>query len=206
MEKQEDSKIVDLIKWIKKNRKPVFTTLISVVAVALIIAFVCIRIHLIDVAASDKLDMATKVIASGNIEQGISMLGDLINKYKNSPATYRAMIMKAGYLINQQKYDEAENMLRFYIENAKPAIVRPIGYPLLVSIYDDNSNFEKAIEVSKEFLSEYSDNYLVPSVMENMARLYELSGKQEEAKQVYKDIVDKFFGTTYANKASDKLK
>ena len=41
--------------------------------------------------------------------------------------------------------------------------------------------------------------------MENMARLYELSGKSEEAKQVYKEIVDKFFGTIYANRASEKL-
>jgi predicted negative regulator of RcsB-dependent stress response len=206
MEKQEDSKIVDLINWIKKNRKPFFTTLISVLAVALIIVFVCARIHLIDVAASDKLDMATKVIASGNVDQGVSILDDLIKKYKNSPAAYRAMIMKANYFINQQKYDEAESILNFYIENAKPAIVKPIGYPLLISIYDDNNNLEKAIEISKDFLSKYSDNYLAPSVMENMARLYELSGKQEEAKQVYKDIVDKFFGTIYANRASDKLK
>ena len=206
MEKQEDSKIVDVIKWIKKNRKPFFTTVISIVVVALIIVFVCVRIHLIDVAASDKLDMATKVIASGNIDQGLSILEDLMNKYKNSPAAYRAMIMKASYLINQKKYDEAVNILNFYIENAKPAIVKPIGYPLLISIYDDNNNFEQAIEVSKKFLAKYSDNYLAPSVMENMARLYELSGKQEEAKQVYKEIVDKFFGTIYANRASDKLK
>ena len=40
MKEQEDSKIVDLIKWIKKNRKPFFTILTSVIVVALIVAFV----------------------------------------------------------------------------------------------------------------------------------------------------------------------
>ena len=206
MERQEDSKIIDLIKWIKKNRKSVFMTSITVLIVALVVAFICFRIQMINNAASDKLNMATKIISTGNTEQGVSILDDLINTYKNSPAAYRAMIMKASYLINKKRYEEAENVLKIYIENAKPETVKPIGYPLLISIYDDNNNIERAIEISKEFLAKYSDNYLVPSVMENMARLYELSGKQEEAKQVYKDIVDKFFGTNYANRASDKLK
>ena len=206
MEKQEDSKIVNLVKWIKENRKPFFTTLISIAVIVLVIAFVCFRIQIMNIAASDTLDTATKIFATGNMEQGLSIMDDLINTYPNSPSAYRAMIMKASYLINQKKYDEAENILKLYMENAKPDIVKPIAYPLLISIYDDNNNTEQAIAISKDFLSKYPDNYLAPSVMENMARLYELSGNQEEAKQVYKDIIDKFFGTTYANRASDKLK
>jgi predicted negative regulator of RcsB-dependent stress response len=206
MKEQEKSKIIEIIEWIKENRKPFFTTLLSVVIVALVVVFVCVRIHLVNLEASDKLNMATKIFAGGDTEQGILIIDDLMNTYKNSPAAYRAMIMKASYLINQKQYDEAENLLKIYIEKAKPETVKPIGYPLLISIYDDNNNIEQAIAVSKDFISKYSDNYLAPSVMENMARLYELSGKQEEAKQVYKDIVDKFFGTIYANRASDKLK
>ncbi len=206
MKEQEDSKIVDLIKWIKKNRKPFFTIFTSILIVALVVVFICFRIQMINNAASDRLDMATRIIGSENLDQGLSILDDLINTYPNSPAAYRAMIMKANYFINQKKYDEAENILKLYIEKAKPEIVKPIGYPLLISVYDDNNNVEQAIAVSKDFLSKYSNNYLAPSVMENMARLYELLGKQEEAKQVYKDIVDKFFGTHYANRASEKLK
>ena len=206
MEKQEKSKIIEIIEWIKINRKQVFTTLISVIVVALIIDFVCVRIHLVNVAASDELNFATATISSGDLDKGLDLLDKLIDNYKNTPAAYRALLMKTNNLIYQKKFDEAENLLKIYIEKAKPKIVRPIGYPLLITIYDDTNNIEQAIAISKEFLSKYPDNYLAPSVMDNMARLYELSGKTEEAKQVYKDIVDKFFGTIYANKASDKLK
>ena len=205
MENQEESKIVDLIKWIKKNRKPFFTTLISVILIIIIVLFVIFRMKMIEIAASDKLDMATKTLSIGNVEQGLSIADGVVELYPNSPAAYRAMLMKANYFINIRKYDMAEPILKFYIEKAKPEIVKPIGYPLLISIYEYTGNIEQAILMSKEFLSKYSDNYLVPSVMENMARLYELSGKQEEAKQVYKELVDKFFGTIYANRASDKL-
>jgi len=203
---EKKSKIIELIEWIKRNRKPLFSIVVTVLVVALLVTFIYVRIQTINSSASDKLDMATKLIASQNVEQGLSIIDDVINTYKTSPSAYRAMIMKASYLINQKKYEEAEQVLKVYIANAKPEIVKPIGYPLLISVYDDNNNIEQAILTSKEFLSKYSDNYLAPSVMENMARLYELSDKKEEAKQIYKDIVDKFFGTVYASRASDKLK
>lgn len=203
---EKKSKIIKAIEWVKKNRKPFFTTVISVLIVILGVVFVYARIQMINMAASDKLDMATRVVASGNIEQGVSIMDDLINTYKNSPAAYRAMIMKASYLIHEKKYDEAEQILKVYINNAKPEIVKPMAYPLLISVYDDTNKLDQAIATSQEFLSKYSNNYLAPSVMENMARLYELSNKQDEAKQVYQNIVDKFVGTSYADRASKKIK
>ena len=205
MEKQENSEIVELIKWIKRNKKPFFLTLISVIVVALVIVFVYVRIQLVNTAASDKLNMATQIISSGNLEQGLPLIDDVINTYNNTPAAYRAIIIKASNLIFQKKYDEAESLLKTYIEKAKPDTVKPIGYPLLIATYDNNGNLEQALSVSKDFLSKYPDNYLVPSVMENMARLYTLAGKTEEAKQTYQDIVDKFPETVYANRASEKL-
>lgn len=205
MEKQENSGIIEIIKWVKRNKKPFFATLISVIVVVLIVVFVCVRIQMFNTAASDKLNTAMKVISSGNTVQGFSLVDDVISTYPNTPAAYRAIIIKASNLIFQKKYDEAESLLKVYIEKAKPDTVKPIGYPLLVATYDNADKLEQAISVSKDFLSKYTDNYLAPSVMENMARLYSLSGKAEEAKQVYQNIVDKFPETIYANRASEKL-
>lgn len=192
MEKQENSAIVDVIKWIKRNKKPFFGTLVTVLVVALMITFVCVRIQMVNAAASDKLDMATKIIASGNLDQGLPLLDDVIYTYSETPASYRAIIIKASNLLFQKKYDQAEELLKKYIAEAKPSIVKPIGYPLLISLYDDNNNLEQAISVSKDFLAKYPDNYLVPSVMENLARMYKLAGKEDEAKDVYGELLMKY--------------
>lgn len=204
--KTKKSKIVKLIERIKRHKTSFLSTFIFVAVIAFFIIFAYARIQAINAAASDKLDMATKIIASGNIEQGLSIMDDLMNNYKRTPSAYRAMLMKSNYLINQKNYEQAEQLLNNFIENAVPEIVKPIGYPLLISVYDDNGNIEQAITLSKEFLSKYENNYLAPSVAENLARLYELSDKAEEANQIYKDIVAKYVGTVYANKANDKLK
>ena len=200
------SKSIKLINWIKENRKSFFSVLVTLLVIVALVIFVYARIQLINSAASDKLDMATKIISQGDMEKGLEAIDDVINTYKNSPSAYRAMIMKASYFINEKRYEEAEQILKFYIANAKPEIVKPLGYPLLVTVYDGSNNIEQAISTSQEFLAKYSDSYLAPYVMENMARLYELSSKQEEANKVYKDIVDKFPQTVYANRASEKLK
>lgn len=200
------SKSIKLINWIKENRKSFFSVLVTLLVIVALVIFVYARIQVINSAASDKLDMATKIISQGDMKKGLEAIDDVINTYRNSPSAYRAMIMKASYFINEKRYEEAEQILKFYIANAKPEIVKPLGYPLLVTVYDGNNNIEQAISTSQEFLAKYSNSYLAPYVMENMARLYELSSKQEEANKVYKDIVDKFPQTVYANRASEKLK
>ncbi len=196
---------IKLIEWIKENRRSFFSMLATGLVAVILVLFVYTRIQTINSLASDKLDMARKIISSGDMEHGLSAIDDVINTYKNSPAVYRAMLVKASYFINQKKYEDAEHILKVYITTAKPEIVRPIGYPLLINLYDDKNNNEQAISVSKDFLAKYPNNYLVPSVMENMARLYELANKKEEAGQIYKDIVEKFPQTVYANRASEKL-
>ena len=205
-ERQENAVIIDVINWIKKHKEPFFTTVVIIAVIALIITFVCIRVKMVNIAASDKLNMAAQVIASGNLDQGMTLIDDIINTYGKTSSASRAVIIKAGNLIFQKKYDEAETVLKNYIENANPKTVRPIGYPLLISVYDNNNNPEQAISVVKEFLTKYPDNYLVPSVMETLARMYELAGQEEESKNVYKDISDKFAGTVYAERANEKLK
>ena len=110
----------------------------GLVAVILVL-FVYTRIQTINSLASDKLDMARKIISSGDMEHGLSAIDDVINTYKNSPAVYRAMLVKASYFINQKKYEDAEHILKVYITTAKPEIVRPIGYPLLINLYDDKN-------------------------------------------------------------------
>ena len=192
MEKQENSAIIDVINWVKRNKKPFFSTVITVIVIALLITFICVRTQMVNAAASDKLDMATKIIASGNLDQGLTLIDDVIGTYGNTPAAYRAIMIKASNLLFQKKYDKAEELLKTYIENAKPTVVRTLGYPLLISLYDDNNDVEQAISVSKDFLAKYPDNYLVPSVMENLARLYELAGKQDEAKELYGELLMKY--------------
>lgn len=198
------TKSEQIIDFIKNNQTTVFTTLGFTIGIILLVIFIYTRIQIVNANSSDKLTMAVQTIASTQVEQGISMLDDVINNYSNTPSAYRAMLMKANYLYSKKEYEQAKELTLNVIHNAKPETVKPLAYPLLIAIFDNMENTEQAIETSKMFIEKYKDNFLVPSVMENLARLYEVSGNAEEAKKTYTQIETLFPNTVYAQRAQGK--
>lgn len=205
MKKQEE-KLVKIINKIKKNKTAFFTVIAFVVGITLFTVFVYYRLQVIKDTASTKLAVAINYISSGNSEQGLNIIDEVINKYSNTPSAYRAMLMKSNYFISQSKYDEAEQMLKNIINNARPDTVKPLAYPSLILVYDNMNKIDKAIEISKEFLLKYGTNYLGASVTENLARLYELSGNEQEAQNTYKKLMDSYPNTDYSERAKSKVK
>ena len=173
--KMEKSKAEEFINNLKENKTKIFTILGIVLLFIIFAIFVYVRIQSINNEASDKLNTASQLIATGNVEQGFLIIDDLIKNYKSTPSAYRAMIMRASNLMFEKKYEQAEDMLKDFISNAKPEIVRPMGYELLITLYEDTNNKEKAISVSKEFLAKYSDNYLAVSIKKNLERLEKIT-------------------------------
>ena len=194
-----------IINFIKNNQTTVFTVIGFTIGIVLLVVFIYTRIQIINANSSDKLAMATQYIAQTQIEQGINMLDDVIKNYSNTPSAYRAMLMKANYLYAQKEYEQAKELAEEVISEAKPDTVRPLAYPLLIAILDNLQNTEEAIETSKRFIEKYKNNFLVPSVMENLARLYEVANNVEESKKVYEQIVNSFPDTVYAQRAKSKL-
>jgi predicted negative regulator of RcsB-dependent stress response len=206
MKKQKEDKIVKIINKIKKNKTAFFTVIAFVVGITLFTIFVYYRLQIVKDTASTKLAVAVSYVSSGNTEQGLNIIDEIINKYSNTPSAYRAMLMKSNYFILENKYDKAEQLLKNIINNAKPDKIQPLAYPTLILVYDNTNKIDLAIETSKEFLLKYKTNYLAASVMENMARLYELSGNEQEAQNTYKKIMDSYPNTDYSERAKSKVK
>lgn len=198
------TKSEQIIDFIKNNQTTVFTTLGFIICIILLLVFIYTRIQVVNANSSDKLTMAVQYISANQIEQGINTLSDIITNYSNTPSAYRAMLMKANYLYSQKEYEQAKELTLNIIHNAKPETVKPLAYPLLIAIFDNMGNTEQAIETSKMFTEKYKEHFLVPSVMENLARLYEVSGNTEEAKKTYTEIETLFPNTVYAQRAKDK--
>lgn len=193
------------IDFIKNNQTTIFTVLGFTIGIIILVVFIYTRIQIVNANSSDKLTMATQYIAQTQIEQGINMLDDIITNYPNTPSAYRAMLMKANYLYSQKEYEQAKELAQTVISKAKPDTVKPLAYPLLIAIFDNLQNTEAAIETSKTFIEKYNGNFLVPSVMENLARLYETVNNIEESKKVYEQIINSFPDTAYAQRAKSKI-
>ena len=205
MRKKED-KIVKIVNLIKENKTTFLTVAGFVIGITVFTLFVYYRLQITRDTASAKLAVAVNYVAAGDAQNGLKLIDEVITKYSRTPSAYRAMLMKSNFFISQKKYDDAEQMLKNYIKNAKPETLKPLAYPTLILVYDNTGQLEKAIETSKDFLSKYPDNYLVLSITENLARLYELAGNETESLNLYKKIIDSYPNTDYAERAKSKVK
>ena len=194
-----------ILNFIKKNRNAVVTALCFVIGIILFVIFVNARLNILANDASDKLTIATNYIANNNIEQGFKIIDNIIDQYSNTTASYRARFMKATHLISEKQYEQAEVLLKYIIENGKPKTIKPLAYPSLILINEETGSIDRAIEYSNIFLNSYPDNYLVPSVMENLARFYKLTNKVEQANQLYQKIKDTFPNSEYFVRAEQNL-
>ena len=199
------NKYKNFINFIKKNRNTIITVLCFCIGIILFVIFLNARLNILANDASDKLTIATNYIANNNIEQGFKIIDNIIEQYSNTTASYRARFMKATHLISEKQYEQAEVLLKYIIQNGKPKTVRPLAYPSLILIYEETGSIDRAIEYSNIFLNSYPDNYLVPSVMENLARFYKLTNKVEQANELYQKLKDTFPNSEYSVRAEQNL-
>ena len=195
-----------IINFIKKNKNTLITVLCFVIGITLFAVFVNARLKVLASEASDKLSIATNYIANNNIEQGLGIIDTIIDQYSNTTASFRARLMKANYFISEKKYEQAEDLLKYVINNGKPKTVKPLAYPSIILIYEEKGNYDKAIEYSNIFLNSYPDNYLVPAVTENLARFYMLTNNKDKAKELYQELKDNYPNSEYSVRAEENLK
>jgi predicted negative regulator of RcsB-dependent stress response len=153
------NKAVEFINIIKKNKTTFFTIVGFIILVGAFTIFTYTRFQMLNANSSTKLAAAAKYISGGQTEQGMQLIDDVISQYSRTPSSYRARLMKANYLITQKKYEEAELLVKTVISQARPETVKPLAYPVLIAIYDEAGNIEKAISASNEFLAKYKKTF-----------------------------------------------
>jgi tetratricopeptide (TPR) repeat protein len=193
------------IEWVKENRNTVFSALAVIAGAALLTIFLFTRFNALKTRTSDKLTMAQGQLYSGQINEGVKLLDELINQYSLSASTEKARMLKADYLRSQKKYDEAEKMILPVIEKPIPKEVGPLALSMLAIIKEDSGKYADAIKVLNSFISLYPEHFLAPRIYESLARNYELTGATEEAKKAYQNIVTLYPSSGWTQRAQERL-
>ena len=100
------------IDFVKKNQTTIFTVVGFAIGIIILVVFIYTRIQIMNANSSDKLTMATQYIAQSQTEQGINMLDDVINNYPNTPAAYRAILLKANQVGTITEFFETIKLAR----------------------------------------------------------------------------------------------
>ena len=184
--KQNQGIIDKAVLFIKDNRKPI---LIGVVCVIALIAIICgVQSSLENKYQKlwEDFFIAQYAVAQSENASNFSALETFVNQNKNTIPAAQGALMLGEFYWSKQDYKKAED---FYIQAAQVKEFEPLAKAALVVAKLAQNQYDEVISLADDFAKNHGTHYAFTQVLLNKALALELSGKTNEAKEVYKQII-----------------
>jgi len=175
--------------WFEANRKPALWGAGAVAVVGLVVAFVVYRQGEADIAASEALSNVALPQRSGAVR------GDPTEAYLKVAASHagsragaRALLLAAGGLFVDGKYDEARNQFERFNREYSDSPFRGEALLGIAACLDAQNKTNEAITAYKDLIDRRPTDYVLPQARFALARLYEAQNKPELARSLFEDV------------------
>ena len=199
----KNSKIKD---FYEKYKNWIISVGFSLILISFLVIVVMMKLHQTKVRAEEKIAVAESYFYTGRFDDGMRLLDEIINTYKNTKYFSYAMYLKANFLYEHKNFEQAKKICLEILSFKKTKnIIVPTMY-ILAQCYQNLNNFDEAIKVFNDIVKEFPDHYLTPRVYESLGFCYELKGDLQKAKEVYERMNILYPGTYWASIAQQKLR
>lgn len=200
------AKVIKLTRnFFAKNTKVIKIVLVFIVVVGLLNTFYFIKRTKEDKKALVILSQGIEEYKKEKYEDALNYLKDIYTKYKLSKYKGISLYYSGNCYFNLGKYDEAIE----YYEKACSSNVLPLIKILskegIAYCYEQKKDYKKAEEILLKLSKELQVSFLTPEVLFNLARCYEIQGKNKDAEKTYQEIIDSYINSSWANQAKIKL-
>ncbi len=203
-EPEQNGIIDNLAKWLKANKNTVIAVAVTAIVICGIFAIVD---NLRDKAYQKQwtdVFMAEMAVANGGDASSYAPLEEIANKYKTKPAGVYANFILGTALSQQGDYLKSEIFYKQALENANKDFAVMITNALIANTLE-LGDYEKAVNLADEFITKNPTDFSVPQIKLYKALGLEMSGKTEDAKAVYKSLMEDYPQTYYAAISAAKL-
>jgi len=175
--------------WFEANKKQTLWGTLGLAVVGLIVAFFLYRQDEADVAASEALSNVALPQMSG------ASRGDTADAYLKVASTYngsragaRALLIAAGGLFVEGKYDEAKAQFERFNREYSDSPFRGEALLGIASCLDAQSKTNEAVTAYKDLIDRRPTDYVLPKARFALARLYETQNKPELARSLFEEV------------------
>ncbi len=145
-------------------------------------------------------------ITQENIQRSIEELERLIREYGWTKMATLAIAQLAYLKFDQGKFDEAISLYQTYLEKERlGSIYRSMAHFGLAAAYEAKGEHQPAI-TSLMRIVDGENSFLKEEALFTLGRLYALSGQPEKSKEVFREFVAQFKGSTLLPLAKAQLK
>ena len=201
-EKIEKTK--NFLSWIKENRETFWGGVAIIAAVIAFVIFFTASYSKLQKNAWQSLFMAQQNAYSGNTEESLKIIDNIVKNYSRSSAVPFAMMLQADLDFAKGNYEESEKTYMQAMKKADSELV-PVLMFNIAKTYEARHNWDEAVKAYENFLKKYPGHYTAPEIHTNLAVVYSRAGKESESKAAFERIIVIYPDTPWAEQAKKIL-
>jgi predicted negative regulator of RcsB-dependent stress response len=188
--------IYKLWAWGDKNKKQLFWGLVALVVVGIVVAFWLA--HKSETQNDANYALSKLVSRSGGpsaAEPTADEYLKVVSDYPDTDAAQRALLLAAGDLFTQGKYEAAQAQFQKFVQqyNSSPLVSQAaLG---VAACLDAQGKTNDAVSAYDGVIGRYPSQNVVPQAKLSLARLQEAQGKFKEAKTAFEELTHSVGGT-----------
>jgi outer membrane protein assembly factor BamD (BamD/ComL family) len=132
-------------------------------------------------------------------------LRQVTDKYPGTAAAGDAMLLLAGQLRTEQKYDDAAQVLQTFLDKYPTHPLAHAGDLSLAETLEAQGKDDEAMSRYEEVAAKYPDSYSAPLALLAQANLLKSQGKIDDARRVYENFVAQFPDSVFAQQAMAEM-
>ncbi|MFH1073593.1 MAG: tetratricopeptide repeat protein [Candidatus Firestonebacteria bacterium] len=185
------AKVVEYFKDPANTKKWLDILFYAVIAIVALFMFHTCQVNR-DNTVKNKLGPAVYKFYNGDYAGVVPLLQDIDKDYPNTKFTGEALYYLGEADCRLGKFAAAVKSLEKARKKSVPDMMKPLIYISLAYSYEELKDYPKAAAVYEEALKKFSDYASRDELLSAQARCLKLSGKPEEAKKRYEEIVNKY--------------
>jgi predicted negative regulator of RcsB-dependent stress response len=211
--KADDLPLSDkLWAWFESNKNAAVIGLIAVVVIGAIIGFVTWHNSETQTASAEALSnlQADQMAAGPNATPGalVPEFLKIADQYSKTPAGSRAILLAAGDLFEQGKFDQAKVQFDRFVREHSDSPVMGVALLGSAASLEAQGKTNEAVTAYQNLVERHPNDAAAPQAKFALGRIYESQGKPELAKSQYEDVLriaQTYGGSSLANEATMRL-
>jgi TolA-binding protein len=143
---------------------------------------------------------------NGNFDQATEKFSTVVDNYLGTVFSNRSTFMLANINYKNGNMEEALRQFQAFVNGKDDELFTPSAYQGIGQCYEQMGDMEGAIGNYKIAVGKFKSNSLKSECMMSLARLYSATQRLQEAKDVYKDILEISKDPLINREAERKLK
>jgi TolA-binding protein len=207
-EMKEDKLVTTAFKlseWIQKHLNQVLMGAGGAVLLALVIFFIFSSKAKREQKAAELFGKATMEFQTGNVNQSITDLQAVMDRYGGTKNASQAAFYLAIVYFYTKDYAKSQAIFQRFLEKHKDPLLLASAQAGIAECNMESGEFQAAGDNFVKAVSFKPDGLLAPQYLFSAGRAYLKANQKEKAKEIFQQLIDQYSDSKEAFKAREQL-